>query len=252
MATTRVSSILLKVRRDILADTDSTRWSNDTLLSHLTSGVNDFLLRTKVTKSSLYIPLEKNVGLYTIKDYSQQILRVQFLEKSLRVKTSPEMDLLDPEWENTVGIEPKYVIFHNLPQGTFRIYPKIESLGISVTTANQVYGGIIDIDVTDDLFRVPTAENVTILNDKYLKVTYIKKQNEVTLDTVLDLDTMYDEALTYYVSGMALRNDADTQNRAFGAEQLKLYDSIVTVAKNNESLSNNTLSPDTTGYKGFA
>lgn len=248
---TRVENLLLKVRRDVLSDTSSTRWSNDTLLSHLTSGVNDFLLRTKVTKSSFYIALESNVGLYNIKDYSQQIVRVQFMEKSLEIKTSKDMDAIDIEWENTVGLEPKYVIFDNLPQGTFRIYPKITDTNVSVTVDNQPYGGVIDINVTDDLFRLPTDTAVTIQNYKYLKVTYIKKQNEVTLNTVLDLDTMYDDALVYYVSGMALRNDADTQNRAFGAEQLKLYDSIVAVAKGNESVSNNALSSVTTGYKGF-
>lgn len=248
---TRVENLLLKVRRDVLADTSATRWSNDTLLSHLTSGVNDFLLRTKVTKSSFFIALESNIGVYNIKDYSQQIVRVQFMEKSLEVKTSKDMDAIDIEWENAVGLEPKYVIFDNLPQGTFRIYPKVIDTNVSVTVTNQLYGGVIDIEVTDDLFRLPTDSAITILNAKYLKVTYIKKQNEVTLNTVLDLDTMYDDALVYYVSGMALRNDADTQNRAFGAEQLKLYDSIVAVAKGNESVSNNALSSVTTGYKGF-
>lgn len=248
---TRVDDLLLRARRDILADTQATRWSNDTLLSHLTSGVNDFLLRTKVTKSSFYVTLESNVGVYNIKDYSQQIVRVQFMEKSLEIKTSKDMDALDPEWENTIGLEPKYVIFDNLPQGTFRIYPKVTDTNVSVTVANQLYGGVIDIEVTDDLFRLPTDSAVTILNSKYLKVTYIKKQNKVVLDTILDLDTMYDDALLYYISGMALRNDADTQNRAFGAEQLKLYDSIVAVAKGNESVSNNALSSVTTGYKGF-
>lgn len=248
---TRVEDLLLRARRDILADTQATRWSNDTLLSHLTSGVNDFLLRTKVTKSSFYVTLESNIGIYTIKDYSQQIVRVQFMEKSLEIKTSKDMDTIDIEWENTIGLEPKYIIFDNLPQGTFRIYPKVIDTAISVTVANQPYGGIIDIEVTDDLFRLPTDSAVTIQNYKYLKVTYIKKQNKVTFDTALDLDTMYDDALLYYVSGMALRNDADTQNRAFGAEQLKLYDSIVAVAKGNESVSNNALSAVTTGYKGF-
>lgn len=247
----RVEDLLLRARRDILADTQTTRWSNDTLLSHLTSGVNDFLLRTKVTKSIFYVSLESNIGVYNIKDYSQQIVRVQFMEKSLEIKTSKDMDALDAEWENTIGLEPKYVIFDNLPQGTFRVYPKVTDTNVSVTVANQLYGGVIDIEVTDDLFRLPTESAVTILNAKYLKVTYIKKQNKVALDTILDLDTMYDDALLYYISGMALRNDADTQNRAFGAEQLKLYDSIVAVAKGNESVSNNALSSVTTGYKGF-
>ena len=83
----RIDDILLKVR-DVLADHAGTRWPDAILLRHLTAGVNDFLLRAKVTKSVLFLALESNIGLYTIKDYSQEIVRVQYLEKALIVKTT--------------------------------------------------------------------------------------------------------------------------------------------------------------------
>lgn len=246
----RIGGILLKVR-DVLADHAGTRWPDATLLRHLTSGVNDFLLRTKVAKSTLYIALESNIGLYSIKDFSQEIIRVQYLEKALTVKTTKDMDELDPGWENTTGREPKFVIFDTYPQGTFRIYPKVTELAVDAIAYNSLYGAIIDIENTDDLYKLP-SESLTTLNvTKYLKVTYIKKQNAVTLSSTLDLDSMYDDALVFYTSGMALRNDADAQNRAFGAEQLKLYDSAVLVAKGKESGSNNALSTIETRYKGF-
>lgn len=246
----RIDDILLKTR-DVLADHSATRWPDATLLRHLTAGVNNFLLRTKVTKSVLFLALESNIGLYTIKDYSQEIVRVQYLEKALIVKTTKDMDELDPDWENTTGIEPKFVIFDTYPQGTFRIYPKVTELAVDTIAYNSLYGAIIDIENTDDLYKLPSASLSTLNVTKYLKVTYIKKQNAVTLSSVLDLDSMYDDALVFYTSGMALRNDADAQNRAFGAEQLKLYDSVLLVAKGNESGSNNTLSTIETSYKGF-
>ena len=246
----RIDDILLKVR-DVLADHAGTRWPDATLLRHLTSGVNDFLLRAKVTKSTLFIALETNIGLYSIKDFSQEIVRVQYLGKALTVKTTKDMDELDPDWENTTGIEPKFVIFDTYPQGTFRIYPKVTELAVDAIAYNSLYGAIIDIENTDDLYKLPSDSLSTLNVTKYLKVTYIKKQNTITLSSVLDLDSMYDDALVFYTSGMALRNDADTQNRAFGAEQLKLYDSVLLVAKGNESGSNNALSPIETSYKGF-
>lgn len=246
----RIDDILLKVR-DVLADHAGTRWPDATLLRHLTAGVNDFLLRAKVTKSVLYVAIESNIGMYSIKDFSQEIVRVQYLEKALTVKTTKDMDELEADWENTTGLEPKFVIFDTYPQGAFRIYPKVTELAVDTIAYNSLYGAIIDIENTDDLYKLP-SESLTTLNvNKYLKVTYIKKQNTVTLSSTLDLDSMYDDALVFYTSGMALRNDADAQNRSFGSEQLKLYDSILMLAKGNESGSNNALSTVETRYKGF-
>lgn len=247
---TRVELILLKVR-DVLADHAGTRWPNATLLRHLTSGVNDFLLRSKVTKTIGIIALEKNIGLYNISAFSQSIDRVQYLDRSLEIKTSKEMDIIDPTWESTLGLEPVYIIFDKLPQGSFRIYPKTEELGLDTSHYNSLYGAIIDITVDESLLRPITLTNIAINTNKYLTITYIKKQGSIEEDTILDLDDMYDDALVYFVSGMALRNDADAQNRAFGAEQLKLYDSILVNAKGNESASNNTISTISTMYKGF-
>jgi hypothetical protein len=42
--------------------------------------------------------------------------------------------------------------------------------------------------------------------------------------------------MRYYVSGMALRDDKDTQNRQFAAEELKLYDRELGLAKETSEL----------------
>lgn len=247
----RVENILLNVR-DILSDHKKTRWSDDTLLRTLTLGINDLISRTKVTKSSLYIDIEENIGIYKIQDYSQSILDVKYIDKSLIVKTTAEMNAIDKTWESTAtSTYPIYVIFDNLPQGTFRIYPKVTDTSTAITLSNSLYGAIIDINATDELYKLPNIENLESLSTKYLKVTYVKKHPKLSLQSELDFDDIYDEAMIYFVSGMSLRNDADTQNRAFGTEQLKFYDSMVSVAKGNETISNNSLAPIATSYKGF-
>lgn len=247
---TRVEDILARVR-DVLADPSKTRYTDTNLLRLLTSGVNDFLIRTKVSKSVLYIPIENYVALYKLQDYSQAILRVQYLDLSLEPKTIAEMDALDPNWVSTKGEVPLYVIFENLPQGSFKIYPKVASSTTSIVTVTNTYGGLIDIEMTDELVGFPDLDDLETFVSSYLTITYIRKQGDITTSTELYIDSMYDEALVYYVSGMALRADADTQNRAFGNEQITLYNGYVDKAFKNESTHNNTLSPRASAYKGF-
>jgi len=247
---TRVEELITRVR-DILSDPGADRYSHEILMRYLASGVNDFLLRTTCSKSILYIALENNVAVYKIQDYSQKILRVEFKGKALVVKTSTDMDAINSSWQDEEALEPRYVVFDNLPLGAFRIYPKVTSSGIIPVTANSPYGGLIDIDATDELFNLPSAEDIEQTIPEYFTVVYVKKQTPIALDSSLFIDSMYDDALVYYVSGMALRADADTQNRAFGNEQINMYDSYVRLASVNESLNNNTLTPRTTEYKGF-
>lgn len=247
---TRVEELIVKVR-DVLSDEEGNRWSEAMLLRLMQSGVNDFLLRTKCSKSVLYIAVEDYVSTYKIQDFSQAILRVQYLDTALVAKTMSEMDTIDPVWPSTKGQEPKFVIFENLPAGTFKIYPKVPSATTNVVEVNSNFGGLIDLEVTDDLVLLPSVEDISETIDTYLVVTYIKKQVPITRTSEIYIDRMYDDALVYYITGMALRADADTQNRAFGNEQLAMYDSYLKLAAGNESVDNHTLTPREVSYKGF-
>lgn len=248
----RVTSLLAKARV-ILADPSSTRYSDTSLLYHMNSGINNFLLLTKVSKSKLFVFLETNISTYKIQDFSQSIETIRYNDVILTVKTISEMDAMDPTWLSTEGTELKHVILEGLPLGTFILYPRITAGVSSVVSSNQPYGTLIDIDVTEELAILPSESNLEAIPD-YVVVTYIKKQPTITISTVdedLVLDDFYDDAILYYITGMALRNDADTQNRAFGNEQITIYGTYVTEAKSRESLNNNTISPRTTAYRGF-
>lgn len=64
----------------------------------------------------------------------------------------------------------------------------------------------------------------TVSNNE-LTVYYIKKPSTITTITdTLDIDDIFDSAIKYYVTGKALRDDMDTQNRTVGNEELKFYD----------------------------
>jgi len=248
----RVTNLLAKARV-ILADPNSTRYSDTSLLYHVNSGINNFLSSTKVSKSKLFVFLETGISTYKIQDFSQSIESIRRNDKLLPVKTVSEMDAMDPTWLSTEGTELKYAILEGLPLGTFILYPRITAGVSSVVSSNQPYGTLIDIDVTEELAVIPGDTNLEAIPD-YVVVTYIKKQPTITISTAdedLVLDGFYDDAILYYTTGMALRNDADTQNRAFGNEQITIYGTYVKEAKVRESLNNNTMSPRTTEYRGF-
>lgn len=249
----RVNDILLNVR-DVLADHNKHRWSDDTLLRLFNQGLKNFITQTKVLKLKSYIPIETNTAIYDMSPYAISIDRIQYLDKVLIGKTEEELDKINIEWQSVVGTEPKNVIFDNVKKGVFRIYPKVTESTLNNVVQNQPYGILIDIVMTDDLAHIPEFDNIAFEAVKYLTVYYIGKPKVVTLDTEdseLDLDDEYDDAMVAYISGQALRLDADTQNRAFGAEQLSIYNSYVMTATKKESESNNTFVNREIPYKGF-
>lgn len=248
---TRVEDIIKRVREDILLDQTGDRWDTPLLLRLLTSGLNDFLLKTMCTKSRLYIELETNISLYKLQDYSQKIIRIEYDDIPLTVKTVAEMDIYKRQWLQDIDIKPKFVIFENLPAGTFRIYPKVTSGISSVISQNSLYGGLIDIEVTDDIAQLPHFDEVEQGINKYLTVTYIKKHPSITLASDLEIDSMYDDAMVYYIAGMALRASQDTQNVTLSTQNIGMYESYVSIASQNEAEANHVIPPRTVQYRGF-
>jgi hypothetical protein len=134
------------------------------------------------------------------------------------------------------------------------MYPKIKEGTANIITQNQLYGGIIDIEVTDGLFNLPMSEEIETDLYKYLAIFYTAKPKTIAIDSPdedIEIDTVHDKALAFYISGQALRYDADTLNRQFSAEQLQLFYSYVEASKNNEMSANNTFSRHTIPYRGF-
>lgn len=248
----RITNILDNAR-DTLADANKSRWTDTTLIRHLNMGIRYAILKAKALKTKSYIKIEPLVAKYDLSAYAMEINRVQYLNVNVTAKTDYELDRLNSNWEDEVGTEVKHVTFSNLPSGVFKIYPKIEEGTVNIYAQNQVYGGLIDITYTDDLFEFPVDE-LTVEAEKYLVVHYIRKPSEVTIATTdndLEFDSLLDDALSMYVSGMALRNDADTLNRQFGAEQINLFDNFITTVFIKNTMNNNTVAYKEIPYRGF-
>jgi len=248
----RIQTILTNVR-DVLSDEQATRWSDDKLIRYMNSGINEIVLYTQCLKERLFLEIEENAALYDLSEYVISFLRVQYLNKAIQAKTTDELDKINPRWQDEVGVEVLYVTFNDLPDGWLRIYPKIQN-GLNNVEQNQIYGGLVDITVNDDIYKVPSFGDLETDMEKYLVLHVVKKPQLVNIDTTdneLELDTIYDKAIEYYMTAQALRADTDTINRQFGAEQLQLFNSYLGQSRAKTTKASNVVKSRTIAYKGF-
>ncbi len=249
----RVTSILDKARL-ILGDKAKTRWTDQDLLVLLNEGLLNFITQTETLKLRSFVTIENYISLYDMSPYAISINRVDYLNSVLTTKSYEQMDKLDRTWIDTTGSIPKYVIFNKLKANQFKIYPKIASGMADIVTANSVYGALIDISVDEGLFTSPV---LTVTEDDiplYLMVYYIGKPRVVTissLDSEVDIDSMYDIAMSAYIAGQALSFDQDSLSRELSAFQLSIYNGYAAKAFTKEAENNNNFESYITEYRRF-
>lgn len=248
----RISNILLEVR-DIVGDIDEIKYSDDTLIRLLNRGIVQINTAGNIIKAKSYIKIENNIASYNLSDIAQKIDRVQYLESNVQNLSYTELDKINTNWQNVTGDVVQYVSFDNNIPCKFIIYPKIINNVIDNIVSNSLYGGVIDITITDGSLEIP-VNTIDSYGFKYLTVYYTKKPNKLDVnsaDLEWELDTQYDIPLVYYISGEALRLNNDTLNRQVGVDQLTLFREYITVLKNKQSLQNNSVNYTEIPYKGF-
>lgn len=248
----RIQDILTNVR-DILADPNKDRWDDAALLRVLNSGIKEFVLSTECLKDRLFLQLAINTATYDLSNYVLKFNRVQFMEKVIESRTHAEMDKISATWQTDTGPEVKYIVFDTLKEGSVRVYP-IPTIGDEVVVQNQAYGALIDIYVNDDIFKIPSLVNADTGMTNYLVCNIVRKPNTVTINTTdahMEIDSMYDKALEYFVSGHCLRMDSDTLNRQFGAEQIQLYSQYITRGADMVSKASHAVDARSIPYRSF-
>ena len=245
----RITDIFTSVRID-LGDTKAERYTNDILLRHLNSAVNDFVLATKCLKERIYVGLNYSSAIYDLRPYVLEFIRAEYNRKNIEAKSFTELDRIDPDWQTATGKEVRYITFEHLTKGMFRVYPRVEGT-MNIVTQNNLYGGLIDITIGDDDYQIPSIEDVESNIDQYIVLYAVRKPSKLTLDsTAIDIDIAYDNALTAYVMAMCLRSDTDALNRQYGAEQLQLYSNYVESAKMAETIASNSINDRIVPYRG--
>lgn len=247
----RITNIISNVRID-LGDEQSTRYSNDILIRHLNTAINEFILGTKCLKERLYVGLNTSSAIYDLRPYAIEFIRAEYNNRNIEAKSFTELDALDKDWQVTIGDSVKYITFDHLSKGMFRIYPRVSG-AMNIVTQNQLYGGLIDITIGDDDYQIPSIEDVTENIEQYLVLYIVKKHSTVTISTEnssLEIPTEYDMALENYIKAMCLRSDTDALNRAYGNECLQLYLGYVEAAKVSETNVHNTIQDRIIAYRG--
>lgn len=245
----RITDILTRVR-DTLADPDGDRWSDDRLIRLIDDAQKDIVRRAKLLRSKALVPLYNNNPLIHLPTDMLLLDKAIYDGKDMPFISHREADRIDSNWESKLGT-PEYLVYDKQNKFRAKLYPApnnidevnvvindfgviTEFTDIDFATGNGVLTSLfpydaIDMDgdfgVTSDLIG-----NFTIL------VYYLKKPDTITLITdTLEVDDVYDRAIKYYVAGKALRDDTDTQNRAFGNEELAFYERELIEAFNDDS-----------------
>ena len=219
-----VQDILTRVR-DTLADPSGSRWSDDRLIRLIDEAQKNICRRAKVLRYSKNIVVNPDQSTYTLPSNNQTLSRVLYNNEPLEVISHEQMDFKNGStWETNTGT-PKYAITNKMERGLVKLSP-------------------IPDFVENDPFDYAEAN---ILGIYYIKIPD-------TLDSVddeLEIEELYNTLVKHYVVGYALRDDMDTQNRAFGNEELGLYEAeLVQVTKEvaKDFVSNNTVYE--TSYRG--
>lgn len=220
-----VSDFLANVRYR-LADTLAERWATTRLIALVNDGLLDLAENSQIFSSKGYIVIPDQITEFNLEEKAVLINRVQYKEKRLPVKTHEEMDQWKISWMLDVGKEPEVAILNKQNRANFTIYPRVENIDEPSIEFSSPFGVITDISYHD--FEIILVEDfgdiASIPDQKYLVIYFSKKQPKITVDTEeFEIDSFGESALSHFVTGMALRDNADTVDRAMAAEELARY-----------------------------
>jgi len=222
-----LASEILTEARYILSDTSKERWSDARLISLLNDGLVDLTCKVRPRIEHAYVELLNGVSTYYVPDVAE-MLEIRHNDTPISFYSYEEMNQRYAKWEHETGQTPKAIVYNRRDIGEFRVYPIPEELSNNAIESNTPYGIITEFDVLDTMVQ-PIIEGLQGDLDgtdgpDFVKVIYSVRLPEVQIvDDEIDVDRTYKETLKHYIAGHAFRDNADTQNRAVGQEELQIY-----------------------------
>lgn len=254
----RISDIITEVRSK-LSDKAGQRWSTPRLVQLVDEAQKDICRQAKLLKKKSYLNIQPGKATYLLPTDLIRVERVLYKGKTISIYTHSEMDKLDPLWEELFGPDVKSIIYDKMNAKEIKIYPipPVSEDDIPVTPLlgmveniqgfymQNLLGVLTDLELSADEIQwgdVPYENSLVIYYSRYpIKIT--------SVDDELELTQLYDKAITYYVTGKALRDDMDAQNRQVGAEELSFYERELMEAKRDNIVDSNVVVP-TVKYRG--
>jgi hypothetical protein len=242
------SAIITKVR-DTVNDPDGDRWSDARIIRSINDAMKSINLEANILRSKYSFDLVANTHTYQLPGEVQKISRCVYNNEAVAFKSHQEMDAMYSTWEeDTKSDEVTYVIYDKLNQGQIRIYPIPESNISGVSSLYGVVAGATGFTL-NSVYGVVTGINET---QEGIIVYYIKKPTPiVNAGDELELNDIWDKAIKHYVCSELLRDDKDTQSRAFGNEELELYINEVRSARDYSSADFTASNQYETSYRGI-
>ena len=279
----RVQDIILRVR-DTLADPNGDRWDDNRLIRLIDEAQKDICRRAKLLRTKKNLPIRNNTPIIELPDDMLLLDRILYNNKLLPLISHLEMDKKGSTWESDEGL-PLFLVYDKQSRDKTKVYPIPIDLDDDIyifnspgyiDEGNQVdtdpdFGMVVGIEgiiqnidngILTSLSAVPYYESfvednigVTIAIDEsssLITIYYLKQPITITsIGDELEIDDIFNSAIKYYVTGKALRDDMDTQNRVVGNEELQFYDRELIEAISDDMMDftrNNT--QYTANYKG--
>ena len=152
-------------------------------------------------------------------------------------------------WEAEIGSPMQALIFDKVAQNRLKVYPIPEEttpteISTEIGNLNSIYGVTVagGLESTYDVIDSPYGVLVGIaqITNVSFTIYYLRVATLVsTITDTLEIGSVFDQALKFYITGMALLDDKDTENRARGSAELKFFDTELIKAK-TESSKNST------------
>lgn len=240
----RIAEIFLRAR-DTLNDHQKQRWSDETLLRNLNQGIEDIAIQAKLFKNSIAIPLFNGQEIYSLPDNILEISHATYNWRPIPLVTSQWMSSnREHDWRYTTSDRQiTHLVFDEIKRREIRVYPRpFGDFNAEYVQMDSVYGVTTDIDeytfsspygvigsiVDPDVGTETLRDIYGVLGGIAVADAFIIYYTECpslpkTVDDEIPVDPCFDKALKHYVTGLALRNDVDVQNRQFGAEELEFY-----------------------------
>jgi len=225
---TRLEEIISRAR-DTLSDPNAERWTDARLLRLADDAQKSLVLHANYLKVKVTVPLLADAAEYTLDSIVHKPTRI-LNENSdpLPLLSHEEADKqLGPLWELAVGAPVQAIIYDKLNSNIFKVYPIPPTEDpATITPTTPVYGVTTSGDVQANTISSPYGVVTGFTVQSSLALTVYALTNPVDLLAVTDslqVNSVFDRAIKFYITGMALRDDKDTQNRQIGNEELQFY-----------------------------
>ena len=236
------ASIITAARYQLSDTTGTPRWSDVRLLSILNECLVDLAVNTDLFNRVGYVALTNGATNFDISNVCFKLEDIEQAGRQLDILTTEELYKKRGDWRKLSSKYIEGIVIDNVP-GRFRIYPKYKSdtglpedlYGI-VTDTNDIVTLLTDEDQAEELYGITDAD---FSADNYLKIKYTAMpQNvlELTDELTSEISHLLKLPMTYYISGMAYRDNMDEQSVALGNQNIQYYNSYVgglTVARSS-------------------